>query len=228
MFLHSNFNESILSDINPHLINTYKQIKNSPLELIDQLLFHKNQVSETYYYEVRNIFNERKDCFTIDQAAIFIFLVHTSFNGIYRVNKKGLYNVPFGKLKHSIPNANHILLISEKLKSATIFNSMYEDILPNIEMDDFVYFDPPYPPLNSTSFFQHYSIDKFPDSQQKNLAFECMKISDRGGLFMVSNADTPEIREYYKGCKFHVVETFRFVNCKSERKKVNELIITNY
>ncbi len=228
LFLHSQFGESVLSDINPHLINAYTQIKNSPREVISRLTFHKNKVSPEYYYSVRETFNSRKDLFTVDQAALFIFLVHTSFNGIYRVNQKGEYNVPFGKLKHAIPGKEHIYAISERLKNALLVNAMYEDIIPQIKKGDFVYFDPPYPPLTETSFFQHYSIDKFPDSQQKALAKECEKISKLGALIMVSNADTPEIREYYKGWKVQEVDTYRYVNCKSDRKKVNELIITNY
>lgn len=228
LFLHSQFGEAVLSDINPHLINAYTQIKNSPKEVIGRLTYHKNRVSSDYYYSVRDIFNERKDLFTVDQAALFIFLVHTSFNGIYRVNQKGLYNVPFGKLKHSIPSKEHIYAISSRLKTARIVNAMYEDMIPEIKKGDFVYFDPPYPPLTETSFFQHYSIDKFPDSQQKALAFDCEIINQRGAMVMVSNADTPEIRAYYKDWNIHVVDTYRYVNCKSDRKKVNELIITNY
>lgn len=228
LFLHSQFGEAILSDINPHLINAYTQIKNSPKEVISRLTYHKNRVSSNYYYTVRDSFNERKDLFTVDQAALFIFLVHTSFNGIYRVNQKGLYNVPFGKLKHSIPSKEHIYAISARLKNARLLNAMYEDVIPEINKGDFVYFDPPYPPLTVTSFFQHYSIDKFPDSQQQALARDCDKINQLGAYVMVSNADTPEIRQYYKGWNIHEVDTFRYVNCKSDRKKVNELIITNY
>lgn len=98
------------------------------------------------------VFNKNKNQFTVDQAAIFIFLVHTSFNGIYRVNKKGEYNVPFGKSKPAIPDYDHLKMIQNKLKGSVITNCMYEDVLGLITTGDFVYFDP-YPPINNTSSF---------------------------------------------------------------------------
>jgi DNA adenine methylase len=228
LFFHNNFINPHLSDINPHLINSYLSIRDSADEVSDRLLFYKKKVSKEYYYKIRDIFNKRKHDFTIDQAAIFIFLVHTSFNGIYRVNKKGEYNVPFGKLKPAIPDCSHLLNIQKKLKGSIITNGMYEDVIHNVKKNDFVYFDPPYPPLNETSFFQHYSIDKFPYQQQIELSEYAQELSDIGVFIMISNAETPMIKKLYKGWNIKVVSAYRYVNCKAERKIVNELIITNY
>ncbi|ACF10804.1 DNA adenine methylase [Chlorobaculum parvum NCIB 8327] len=228
LFFHNNFINSKLSDINPHLINSYISIRESAEEVSDRLAFYKERVSEEYYYKLRDVFNKRKNHFTIDQAAIFIFLVHTSFNGIYRVNKKGEYNVPFGKAKPAIPDSSHLLKIQSKLKGAIITNGMYEDILTNVKRNDFVYFDPPYPPLNETSFFQHYSIDKFPNKQQIELSEYARELSNLGSFVMISNAETPMIIKLYKDWNIKRVSAYRYVNCKAERKAVNELIITNY
>ncbi|HKR05647.1 MAG TPA: Dam family site-specific DNA-(adenine-N6)-methyltransferase [Bacteroidia bacterium] len=228
LFLFNGFSNAYLSDINPHLINCYISIKDSAEKVQDRLEFHKKKTSSEYYYKLRNIFNKRKDQFTIDQAAIFIFLVHTSFNGIYRVNKKGEYNVPFGKSKPAIPDYAHLTKIQNKLRNTTIINIMYQDILNKISYRDFVYFDPPYPPLNGTSFFQHYSIDKFPNKQQVELSHSATELSKKGVNVMISNAETPMIKKLYNGWNMKRVRTYRYVNCKAERKAVNELIITNY
>ncbi|MDP2235400.1 MAG: Dam family site-specific DNA-(adenine-N6)-methyltransferase [Bacteroidales bacterium] len=228
LFFHNKFENPHLSDINPHLINSFISIRDSAEEVSNRLVFHKKRVSREYYYKLRDVFNKRKDQFTIDQAAIFIFLVHTSFNGIYRVNKKGEYNVPFGKGKPAIPDIAHLLKIQNKLKGVTITNGMYEDILSSVKRDDFVYFDPPYPPLNDTSFFQHYSIDKFPNQQQIELSEYAQDLNKIGAFVMISNAETPMIKELYKGWKVNKVSAYRYVNCKAERKAVSELIITNY
>jgi DNA adenine methylase len=228
LFLSNGFPNSLLSDINPHLINSYSAIKDSPEELNSKLIYHKKRVSEEYYYKLRERFNKKKNQFDIDQAAVFIFLIHTSFNGIFRVNREGNYNVPFGKIKPALPGLDHLLQIQSNLKGSKLQNCMYEDILEKVGKSDFVYFDPPYPPLNETSFFQHYTINKFPESQQHDLARNAMELSDRGAFVMISNAETPAIKKLYKGWNINVIKAYRYINCKSERKTVNELIITNY
>ena len=228
LFFFNDFKTGELSDINPHLINAYSWIKESAELVSDRLNFHKANLTKEYYYKLREQFNSEKDKFTIDQAAIFIFLVHTSFNGIYRVNKSGEYNVPFGKINPAIPDLEHLKKIQTKLQGIEINNLMYEDVLDKMKSNDFVYFDPPYPALNKTSFFQHYSINKFPDSQQVELADYAKELDKRGVHIMISNAETPEISKLYKNWNIERVSTYRYVNCKSERNSVNELIITNY
>lgn len=228
LFFANEFNSSFLSDINPHLINSYNCIKESVEELHIRIMHHKKNNSKEYYYKVRERFNKLKNSFNIEQGANFIYLVHSSFNGIYRVNKKGEYNVPFGKPNPAIPKLDHLYLIQKKLRNVVIANCIYEDALNKVAHSDFVYFDPPYPPLSDTAFFQHYSIDKFPENQQIQLSEYAQELSDIGAYVMISNAETPLIKKIYKSWNIKKVKTYRYVNCKSERKAVNELIITNY
>lgn len=228
LFFYNSFKNNILADINPILVSTYNFIKESPSEVSLRLENHRKKISEEYYYKIREKFNRdiRKE--TFDQAANFIFLNHTSYNGIFRVNQKGEYNVPFGKMKAAIPSFDHLSKVSEKLQNSLIICSSYEKLLENVRSNDFVYLDPPYPPLNGTSFFQHYTIDKFPAEEQINVSKKAQSLSDNGILVMISNAETPIILDLYKGWNIKKVKAFRYINTKAKRIQVNELIITNY
>lgn len=228
LFFQGNFKKAILSDINPHLINCYEIIKADPINLYSRLKYHKKKVNSEYYYKQRDKFNQLRSEFTLEQAARFIFLIHSSFNGIYRVNRKGEYNVPFGKPNPAIPQLSHLLTVQSKLKYVNLETAMYEDIIDQIHGNDFVYFDPPYPPINQTSFFQHYSINKFPESQQVELSHKAAFLADKGALVMISNAETSMIKKLYKNWNLFKIPALRYVNCKSDRKIVSELIITNY
>lgn len=228
LFLYNKFKNAYISDINPSLINAYKQIQINPLEVYKHLKINVDNFSSNYYYKLRDQFNFRMNEESADIAAAFIFLVHTSFNGIYRVNKKGEYNVPFGKTKPAFPSLEHLNLVSSKLQGIIIENSMYQDIVNKIEKNDFVYFDPPYPPLNQTSFFNQYSIQKFGDFQQEELSKISNDLSQKGVNVMISNADLPFIRQLYKNWNIKTIKTIRYINCKAERKQVTELIIKNY
>ncbi|MET3978518.1 DNA adenine methylase [Mucilaginibacter sp. UYP25] len=228
LFFHNNFQSSVISDINPHLINAYECIKNSPEEVFERLVYYKKHISKDYYYTLRSKFNCERETFTYEQAAIFIFLVHSSFNGIFRVNKKGEYNVPFGKINPALPNLEHLKKTQSRLIGCEMINCMYEDIIDKIKANDFIYFDPPYPPLNDTSFFQHYTIDKFSATKQYELAEYANLLSGKGVNVMISNANINSIQTLYKNWNIEKISTYRYVNCKSERKIVEELIIKNY
>lgn len=228
LFFYNNFKKNVLSDINPHLINSYLSIRDSPEEVFNLLQDYKKKLSKEYYYKLRKKFNINRNKLDNEQASIFIFLIHTSFNGIYRVNKKGEYNVPFGKPKPALPDIVHLKLIAKKLEKSEIINCMFEDIIDKISQNDFVYFDPPYPPINTTSFFQHYTIDKFPENQQIELSEKAKHLSNKGAFVMISNAETNLINNLYRNWNIRKLKTYRYINCKSERQIVNELIITNY
>lgn len=228
LFLYSDFKKSFLSDANPHLINSYTAIRDDPKGVYKRLMYHKSRLNKEYYYQVREKFNKKKEVFDVDQSAMFIFLIHTSYNGIYRVNKKGEYNVPFGKLNPALPGLNHLISIQEKLKDSNIRCCDYQKALKKVSKGDFVYLDPPYPPLNGTSFFQHYTIDKFPEDQQISLADLALSLHERGAFVMISNAETELIKEIYSGWNVEAVSAYRYINCKSIKNVVNELIITNY
>lgn len=228
LFLANDFDKTILSDINGHLINSFERIKESPEEIHSKLNVHRKKLSEEYYYKVRSQFNKNPDLFDFNQAARFIFLVHTSFNGIYRVNKQGQYNVPVGKLNPALPSLDHLRQVSKKLQAAELMNCFYDEIDVMVEKNDFIYLDPPYPALNETSFFQHYTIDRFSDSEQKNLLTFVEKLDKLKAKILISNADTKLIRGLFRDFKIVKLETTRFVSCKSARLKVNELLIRNY
>jgi DNA adenine methylase len=228
LFFYNSFKKNTLADINPILVSTYNLIKDSPLEVSLRLEKHRKKISEEYYYKIREKFNRDIKKETFDQAANFIFLNHTSYNGIFRVNQKGEYNVPFGKMKAAIPNFEHLLRVSEKLKNSLITCCSYEKLLENVRSNDFIYLDPPYPPLNGTSFFQHYTADKFPVEEQINVSKKAHILSRNGILVMISNAETPLILDLYKEWHIKKVKTFRYINTKAKRIQVNELIITNY
>jgi DNA adenine methylase len=228
LFLANGFRKAELSDINEHLINAYQQIKNNPKAVHNRLLFHKRNFNKKYYYRLRDLYNEHLTENTIEQASRFIFLVHTSYNGIYRVNQQGEYNVPIGKMEPSLPSLEHLRNVSKKLKNIMIKPRPYQDILPLVSEGDFIYLDPPYPPLDWDTQLQQFTSSKFTKQHQKQLAVFANQLSDNGCLVMISNSDIPLIRRLYKDWNIITLETTRWVSCKSMRKKVNELLIMNY
>ncbi len=230
MFFATDYEKCFLSDVNKDLINCYEAIKKNPRLIAASLERHKKNFEENdqYYYKVREKFNKNLEEESSVQAARFIFLIHSSFNGIYRVNLKGEYNVPIGKRKPSLPKLNELEAISLKLKGCYLSKTSYHKILTKIQEDDFVYLDPPYPPINETSFFQHYTKDKFSTKEQEKVRNFAKSLVNKKCFVMISNADTEMIRDLYRGWNFVQLQTTRYISCKSERFKVNELIITNY
>jgi DNA adenine methylase len=219
---------AILSDSNNELINTYNVVKKWPNEFVNNLKSFGTKISKHQYKLVRHSFNNAKERDSIIQAVRFVLLIQTSFNGIYRVNQQGLFNVPFGRSKPNFPSLEQILAINKKLKNATLRCKDYQDVFNNVEKGDFIYFDPPYPPLNGTSSFHHYTRTRFSPDEQEKLANLAQRLSKKGVLILISNADIPRIRLLYKGWNIKKVEATRFVSCKSQRKKVSELLIKNY
>ena len=160
---------SVLSDANEHLINCYKYVRDNPILIADYLKEHGEKNSEKYYYEVRDIYNRSKP--SVAQAARFIYLNRTCFNGIFRVNLSGKFNVPYGwKDSPILPDRTWLRNVSNFFKKATLNSDPFEKTLTLINADDFVYLDPPYPPLNGTSYFTHYTKDRFVEEDQRRLA----------------------------------------------------------
>ena len=228
LFFACNFKNVMLSDINNHLVNTYKCIKLNPYLIHHKLQYLKSRLTQDYYYNIRSKFNKNINNYSYQQAARFIFLVHTSFNGIYRVNTKGLYNVPFGKIKPSLPSLEQLYKISNKLKNAKIINGSYQLISNLVKAEDFIYLDPPYPAINNSSSFQHYTIGRFSNEEQTKLATFANELSNKGCNVMITNANTKLIRDLYVGWTIKKMKQTRFITCKKIRHRVTELIITNY
>ncbi len=221
-----------LSDINDELINAYLHVKENPTKLISELKKYKQNHSKDFYYHTRSLDREVnfKKTPPIKRAARFIYLNKTCFNGLYRVNAKGYFNVPMGSYKNpNIADEEAIYRASEALQNATIKCQSFTDVLNDATSGDFVYFDPPYYPLTPTANFTSYNQDGFLEAEQIKL-FEVFKeLSDRGCKVAQSNSDTEFIKELYKAFDINIVMMNRFINSnKYGRGKVKETLIKNY
>lgn len=218
-----------LSDTNRELVVTYNVIKDNVDSLIKSL--KKHIYNKEYYLGVRaQDINELSD---IEIASRFIFLNRTGFNGMYRVNKSGQFNVPFGRYKNPlICDENNLRKVSEALQGITITHRDYKDVLELAKIGDFIYFDPPYYPLNPTSSFTAYTAKGFFEKEQIELRDTFVKLHERGCFVMLSNSDTPFINELYselEGVSVNKIIAGRAINSKgSKRGKINEVLITNY
>lgn len=222
---------AIIGDINKELINLYNVIKNNPNELIKELKTYKND--STFYYEIRekDRTKDYESLSNIKKAARMIYLNKTCFNGLYRVNSKGQNNVPFGNYKNPlICDEETIKDLSEffNKNKIEIFNQSFEKTMDLAKPGDFVYLDPPYDPVNDTSFTS-YSETGFTKEDQKRLRDKCNELHKKGVKFMLSNSDTEYIKKLYKDYNISIVTAKRNVNSKADgRGAVNEVIITNY
>ncbi len=241
-----NFKEVYISDINLDLINTYKIIRDNPYELISLLKTLKEQYTNTnsqknFYYDVRNKYNTLKinnDLNTnIEKAGLFIFLNKTCFNGLYRVNRKGKFNVPRGSYKNpAICDEDNLINVSILLKNVIIEWKDYKASKGFIDENTLVYFDPPYRPLNQTSNFNTYTQDGFSDKDQIELANFVQEISKKDAKIILSNSDPKNISnndnffdDLYSDFKITRISATRMINSKgSARGKINELLITNF
>jgi DNA adenine methylase len=217
--------EATISDRNIELMIAYKVIQKHPKQLIELLKDHKAKHSETYYYEVRAKNPEDP----IEAAARFIYLNKTCYNGLYRVNNSGTFNVPIGKYDDPlIVQEDNIMACHKALKNTTIVCEDFEKIDPKAK--DFVYFDPPYHPTTEASFTK-YTKEDFAETEQTRLRDFINILTKNGVSVMLSNSKTDFINELYssKGYFKTVVDASRMVNCKpNKRNRVEELLITNY
>jgi DNA adenine methylase len=233
LFFATTAKSAVLSDLNEHLIHCYQAVKDSYEDLYSEFAKHAKANSSDYFYEVRDAYNKcvksSRHHSSVQQAARFLYLNRASFNGIFRVNMDGQYNVPFGQ-KESItwPTKEVLQKASAALEHTELKGKCYSKVLPYARSGDFVYLDPPYPPLNGTSFFQHYTKDRFGTEDQTKLAGQVNKLNERGCLVLMSNADTPGIRELYKDWTIQKLNVHRLVTCKNVKHKVGEVLIYNY
>jgi DNA adenine methylase len=227
--------KAVLNDYNSELINVFECIKDEVKfeKMCTELNHHESNHSEEYYYNIRNMDRDKKSFSKIadyKRAARTIYLNKACFNGLYRVNSKNEFNVPFGKktkvntyegqnlgIVHCILNFNDIKLLSTD----------FEEAVKNAKKGDFVYFDPPYD--SDTSTFNSYTEDGFGKKEQERLAKLYKELSDRGCYVMLSNHNTKLIRELYKDFNIHVIKAKRSINANGKKRgKVEEVIITNY
>lgn len=215
-----------LSDLNQDLINCYEIVRDRPDDLIEKLKEHEN--SQEYFYKIRAQNPDKLS--DLEKAARFIFLNKTCFNGLYRVNSKGQFNVPFGFYKNPRTcNEEVIHACSLALQETKLSCRPFEEVVRRAGKGDFVYFDPPYHPLNSTSNFTSYTKNSFSADDQIRLAETVKRLSNKGCYVMLSNSDSAFIRELYSQFRVETVEAMRAINCKAERRgKITETLILNY
>ena len=221
---------AVLSDFNSDLMDMYISVVNDVEKVIKYLCQHEKKHSTEYYYTIRDKWNKRhKNQSSIMRASMFIYLNKTGYNGLWRVNKQGKYNVPIGTQTNVNLFHPHKLRASAKLlKNAKILKSPYRETLTKAKKGDFVYLDPPYCPLSSTAKFTSYTAEGFNENDQKELALTAKDLKKRGCIVMISNHETPYVREIYKGFRFHRVSCTRSINSNPKKRgAVTELIITN-
>ena len=228
--------EAHLIDINKELINTYNVIKSNVEELIVILSKHQEAYNNSpvkSYYDLRDNFD--RDATNIEKAARTIALNKTCYNGLYRVNRNGEFNVPIGRYKKPvICDSENLRNISNTLLNSRthLYLSDYGTVLANkTKEDDFIYLDPPYDPVSTTAKFTGYTECGFTDKDQRDLSRIFMKLTDRGCKVLLSNSDTPYIRELYKDFSRHTyqVNALRSINSSSSKRTGHkELLISNY
>ena len=220
----------IISDNNEDLINTYIVFRDNLEDLIKLLKIHKRNHCKEYYYKIRE--TDVNELSNVEKAARFLYLNKTCYNGLYRVNSKGKFNVPFGRYKNpNIVNEKNLRKAHKLLQGVTIKLQSFEKVLEDAESGDFIYFDPPYYPLSKTANFTSYTRDAFLDDEQRKLAEVYKKLDERGCLLMLSNSDTEFIKNLYSydGLKIYKVKARRAINSKADKRgAINELVILNY
>lgn len=219
---------SYLSDSNEELINMYRVIQNKVDQLIEDLSRHPNE--SDYYYRIRSLdVNSLND---VQRASRLIYLNRTCYNGLYRVNRKGLFNVPFGRYKRpKILDIELLLAASRALQRADLIRGDFGVVLENARPGDFIYLDPPYHPVSSTASFTDFTDQSFGARDQERLAGIFDQLARRGCLVMLSNSDTPFVRELYQDYRRGIIPLTanRSINSKGDKRgPVGEIIVCNW
>jgi DNA adenine methylase len=216
---------AILADSNEELINCYQVVRDNVETLID--LLSKHVRDKDHYYRVRQLDPRALD--PAARAARFIYLNKTCYNGVYRVNLQGKFNVPFGNRKAKIYDEENLCKISGILKDAQLVAQSYETTLRQAQPGDFIYLDPPYYRSSKTANFAKYTSKPFSEEDQTNLAKEFKRLTQLGCTVMLSNSDTAFIRRLFRYRYRKTLVARRYVNCNGDRRKaITELLIMNY
>ena len=226
--------DAVINDFNSELINCYQQIKDNPSELIELLSKHKESNSKEYYLNLRSADRDGRieKMNNVERAARIMYMLRVNFNGLYRVNSKNQFNVPYGRYKNpQIVDSDLIVSISQYLNENTIriLNGDFEEAVKDVGIGDFVYFDPPYIPLSETSSFTSYTHEGFSYEDQVRLRDTFKKLDEKGAYVMLSNSSSSLVEELYKDFNIHKVSATRTNGAKSSsRGKIDEIIVTNY
>ena len=224
--------KATVNDINKALINTYLQIKENPEKFLDTIKVYDEEVvdgGKEYFYQVRENYNKKmmNSEYDIELAALFVFLNKHCFNGLYRVNSKGLFNVPYNNSVRESCSREGILAVSESLQNVTIMQGDFEVVCNMAKEGDFVFIDSPYAPLNPTSF-ESYTKEGFDIESHVRLAKAFKEMTSRGCLCMLTNHNTELINDLYSDYRRDVVDVKRMINSDAKKRVGKEVIITNY
>ena len=225
---------ALINDINKALINTYRTICNEPdafLKEVNRLDNDMYEDGKKYYYSIREHYNDKlmRSEYDVELAALFVFINKHCFNGLYRVNGKGLFNVPYNNSRRVSVDEDVIIATSEYLRGVTIIDGDFEQACKNAKKGDFVFIDSPYAPLNPTSF-ESYTKEGFDIESHKRLAKLYDELTARGCYCMLTNHNTELINELYgnKDYKIDVVSVKRMINSDASNRVGEEVIICNY
>lgn len=225
---------ALINDINEALINAYRQICNEPdmfLKVINKLDQEMWEDGKKYYYSLREHYNDKlmKAEYDVELAALFVFINKHCFNGLYRVNGKGLFNVPYNNSRRSSVDESVIMEVSEYLQGITIMNGDFREISASAKKGDFIFLDSPYAPLNPTSF-ESYTKEGFDIESHRRLSKFYDELTAKGCYCMLTNHNTELINELYgnKGYKIDVVSVKRMINSDASNRVGEEVIICNY
>lgn len=229
--------KALINDYNIELINVYKVITNNPNDLIKILEEHENKNNAEYFYKIRQLdrTSDYKKLSAVERAARIIYLNKTCYNGLYRVNQAGQFNSPYGKYRNpNIVNSPTIKALNNYFNNnqITITSGDYKDSLKKIRANTkaFVYLDPPYYPLSTSSSFTGYTDNGFNDKQQIELKNECDKLNNKGIKFLLSNSSCDFIDELYKNdYNIKIIKAKRVLNSDgNKRGEIDEVLISNY
>jgi len=223
-------NRNILFDVNNDLICTYKAVRDNVEDLIELLKQHQKRHNKKYYYMIRELDRKNTTLTLVEKAARTIYLNRTCYNGLYRVNRNGQFNVPVGSYKDPKILYEGILRASSKaLQNVTLKVLDFREVLSFAKKGDFLYLDPPYDPLSKTANFTSYSVNNFTDEDQKDLADVFEQLTERGCYCMLSNSYTDFILDLYKKYRIKKIQARRAVNSDGNgRGVVPEALILNY
>lgn len=226
IFFHLLPPQAVLTDLNPELVNVYCCIRDRVDEVVGLLEDHQQLHCREYYYQMRSTVGKT----AVERAARLIYLNKTCFNGLYRENSKGQFNVPMGKYKSpKICHPELLYAVANTLQRTHIDIQPFDTVLEAATHRDFVYFDPPYHPISATSRFTAYSRYSFHAADQTRLRDTFAELARRGVKVMLSNSDCPFIRDLYQEFKIHTIYAGRSINSNAQRRgKITEVLVTSY
>ncbi len=234
LFLAQKPKNAVINDINPQLINIYTQLKNDPKAVISVIQnLDASPCNKEHYLQIREQYNVKiaEQSFDAETAGLMIWINKHCFNGLYRVNAKGMFNVPYNNHTGATPmNTDNLLRIGEYLQTAdvTFLHEDFETACENVQPGDFVYFDSPYIPLTQTANFTDYDKSGFTSHDHQRLAHLFRKLDQKGAMIMLSNHDVPQIYDLYSGYNIETFDVRRMINCDASKRTGSEVIIRNY